>query len=928
MESENPFKCVEFVSAADPNYNPNELIYLSDDEDNDESLTKVVKTSIQIEMSTPNHSDDSNEQHPLSVKVEPEEVNTQDILNGDAEHEEDESIEIFRNENFINFYPHSNAKLMEDLSHMHVEDQFEIIKPEIVDLTQKEVETDQIDKIKLEESISMPSTSADLNVTMTNDKSNESLGSILDHSYSQSQKPVDATVCDEMIRGILEKSGALNDSKSVDALKYFSDLLKQYLLVEEDPRSQTSLLLGQMDAALDKIKMDAQLDKIEIPNVNGENHADESLNNVPAADESDEKEVLPLKNEETRDQESEKLNVKTEWESNLSDIAMDVQIKEEPIVRDIINSSHHFESNGIGIEDSVIKDTTQLKVYATKAQELNGNFTEINQTLLDSVFISRDDIENGQKKLINSLKNLISLNAALLMEVGGKDVDLKDVDGLKKYRDNSLLKSPKSKNRLSRELTSEERVIKKFSQKSSEIATDADEESDNNADDDNNDSDDSINKLIDFRSLNQPKNKKIVNQVEKTTTKELKKDKKKEKENNNKDDSNVTSDSDMDSLRSNASDNDGNLNDSDMSEDEDEEEKMKRKLENKARELLLQSSDEESSEETYKTSSSSALESSDDERKQKRKKDKKKEEEVSDEKAQANKELPDSEREKVSDNEKEKDDVAATPIVSASIDNDDNSNTKEEEKTEDNQKEKKLKRNLRKTSFENEIFKANFLNSESESDDERGSKSPSSKRKIDESIKDSSKDGAIDLSSKTANPKVDLEKYFEKRAAELDSPKNIFGVKNGEPSTSKAGQFESPQKNQADAKTPTTPPSPPVSIDDIDCISISSESDSEISSTNAEGHTRRRKQLTEEELKEETKKAKKEEQERVKKLEEKHSRLSQFLTQRFSQCDVMEADELILDHSEKKDLEIAVHPRLVDQLKNHQIDGIKFMYNK
>lgn len=675
----------------------------------------------------------------------------------------------------MNFNP-SIAKLMENLYNKKVENQFEI-----VDLTKKHAEDDKIENIKLEKRLStIPSTSGNVNVKMMKNQEN-------------SQNPIDKTICDEMIHRVLEESNALNDFKTINALKIYSDSLKQYLLIEDDPNSQATLLLRQVDVVLNKM-------------------------------------LVSSVNEDAR----------TQKNADLRDVTKILQIKKEPIVMDIKTASH-VKSNGI--QDSVIKDSNQLKIYAMKAQQQNGNFTETNQTLLECVFESREDLDNGHKKLSKSLKNIITLNAALLMEVDGKDDEIENAKELKK--------SSKSKHRFSRELAPEDQIMT-TSIISDDTAMDADEESDyfgDNSDDDG--SDDSVSRLIDLSSLRESDKKNFVNQS-KIPKKEMKKRTKKEKDCQNDSYFTCDSDSDVDSLPSNFYDTDDNYNFkvSEMSDEENEEEILKQKIESKAREELLQSSDEE----TFKLSSSSSLDTSDEERNKDENRTHVNENANNDEFASSGNET---------------DEIAELIGKSASID---------DSGTENENKEKYIKLR-RRNSFEREIFDPKFLDSESElesTDDERIiQKSP--------------------IRKKSAIQIVDLEEYFEKRAADLEAWKNC------EPSTSKGILFEPLQNVIADG---------------------------EISSKNVELliHPKRRKQLTHAELRAETRKAKRDEQERVKKLEEKNVKLSQFLTQRLSQSD--DINPLVLDHSEEKNLEIVVHPHIVKQLKDHQIDGIKFMYNK
>lgn len=98
----------------------------------------------------------------------------------------------------------------------------------------------------------------------------------------------------------------------------------------------------------------------------------------------------------------------------------------------------------------------------------------------------------------------------------------------------------------------------------------------------------------------------------------------------------------------------------------------------------------------------------------------------------------------------------------------------------------------------------------------------------------------------------------------------------------------------------------------------------------------KRKLLRDDQLHDDTKQAQKEEQERIKRLEKKNERLTQIIeSQRSQSQETPESDdqpqtdpnEIVLDYDSKKKMKIAVHPGITKQLKPHQVDGIKFMYD-
>lgn len=102
-------------------------------------------------------------------------------------------------------------------------------------------------------------------------------------------------------------------------------------------------------------------------------------------------------------------------------------------------------------------------------------------------------------------------------------------------------------------------------------------------------------------------------------------------------------------------------------------------------------------------------------------------------------------------------------------------------------------------------------------------------------------------------------------------------------------------------------------------IMIDSASDDEVS--------KRRKILTDEELEKETKEAQQAEAARLKRLKNKTSTLTQmFESQRFSE-EMGEEEPLVLDFDKRTQETIKVHSKLVTLLKNHQVEGVKFMYD-
>lgn len=122
------------------------------------------------------------------------------------------------------------------------------------------------------------------------------------------------------------------------------------------------------------------------------------------------------------------------------------------------------------------------------------------------------------------------------------------------------------------------------------------------------------------------------------------------------------------------------------------------------------------------------------------------------------------------------------------------------------------------------------------------------------------------------------------------------------------------------------------SDDDLDLEPIAAKEEKEGADDDEDNNSKRngRRLLRNDQLAGETKQAQREEQDRVKRLEKKKERLSEIIqSQRInSQSQGEEVlEEVILDFDTKKDENIVLHADILKQLKPHQIDGIKFMYD-
>ncbi|XP_070500734.1 transcriptional regulator ATRX homolog isoform X2 [Chironomus tepperi] len=894
MMEENLFKDVQVVSVAANEVAP-DLVYIDDEE---EEPRVPGMTAIKIELreedpkrsSTPFDSDSDNFMSNIMQPIEEKNQNEQEIVK--------EPTESFKSCTIGTEFLKTPIEMDDDCS-IQDQEQFEIVE----NVEEKDTSTDST------------------NDSTRANKSNESN----DHSYSQPPPKEPNSFCDDIVKNILQEANLSTSKNAIILLKEYTKFFEN--LTNEHQHSQLSLYLKQMMFSLNNNE-DEILSKPEevlvetIQNKEVEENCDKSKSENPSSE--------MVENQEDTEKTAESMKT----DELVTSIEMDVSSGDMSIKSDVIQVKQELVETNTGnevtenkeeckVNGTIVEEADKLKVYVNNAQEKTAEFCENNQKLLDSVFVSEEDVENGNSKFRTSLYNFITFNVALLMAFDNKTDENKTLieDEINKIKE-SLAKSRRTSKDNNIEISTDEVAGSSRKSSTDEKTPKSRKSSVSSLDKDlsDSDSDSSVNRLTNLKSLDQRRyeTQKSQNVTEKSA-KATQKAKKVAKENS--DDSSVHSES-----SESESESPKKIDKSDIENEssEDEELKLKQKLEMKARNNLLASSDDDDDEESYVTSQTEDF-SSDDERNDNK---------VSKKKKKSTKKLESSDEEMSAKEEVSKE-PPPIPKVNGDVPQLDISLTKSDESMSDvkeNGEDKKSRKRHRKSSFEREIFNKSLLD---DSDDEssghesdksdgqlatkkmkKGSQS-SSKRNSIEATKTTS---VVDL-TQTINIRAErmpptLEKYLEKISSTADDQLTAE-----QPSSST--KVESPKKN--DQQKSSKAPSP--SLDDIDCISISSESDSEISSTISEGPSRRRKQLTEEELKEETKKAKRDENERVKKLEDKEKRMSQYLTQRLSQSDVIAADELVLDYSEEKELAIVVHETLVGKLKDHQVDGIKFMYN-
>lgn len=861
---ENLFKDVQIVSVA-ADEEDTDLVYIDDEEEPRVSSMTAIKIELKNE-------------DPKRASTPFETANLISNLVTDEQKSGIEEIESYKTCTIATDFLKTPVDMDDDCS-IQEQEQFEIVE----NADEKDTSTDM-----------------STNDSTRANKSNESN----DHSYSQPPQPSKESnsLYDDIFKNILQEADLSNSKNAIILLKGYTKFFEN--LTNEHQNSQLSLYLKQMMFSLNNNE-DLILTK---PDKVPDETCDKS-----------ETEIAEKVSEElfnTMEIAATSIEMMEASPADISEKSDVIQVKQEIIMETFDTGNTVIENKDIcKVNGTIGEEADKLQVYVKKAQEKTAEFCENNQKLLDSVFVSEEDIENGNSKFRTSLYNFISFNVALLMAVDnkpGEDKLLIDEE-INNIKMNILKAKRTSKDTENIAGISRRSSIDGKARKSSVSSLDKDLS--------DSDSDNSINRLTNLASLDHRRYETQKSQNA-ATQKATQKAKKKTK--GNSDDSSVHSES-SDSETESPKKNDHKSDDENKSSDSDEELKLKHKLELKARNDLLASSEDDSGdEESYVTSQTSDF-SSDDERSgnkdlKKKKKPIKKVESSDEEMSNKDEKLKESELSLKINGD--------APEMDISI-------TKSDESIKENGEDKKSRKRHRKTSFEREIFDKSLLNdSDDESSGNESNRSDGqqatkkikkgSLNSLNRDSEDGTKPSVVDL-TQPINIRADrmaptLEKYLEKI-----SSNTVEDLISPDQPTSSTTKIElSPKKN--DQQKSSKAPSP--SLDDIDCISISSESDSEISSTISEGPSRRRKQLTEEELKEETKKAKRDENERVKKLEDKEKKMTQYLSQRLSQSDVIAADELVLDYSEEKKLAIVVHETLVGKLKDHQVDGLKFMYNK
>ncbi|XP_053957323.1 transcriptional regulator ATRX-like isoform X1 [Anastrepha ludens] len=169
-------------------------------------------------------------------------------------------------------------------------------------------------------------------------------------------------------------------------------------------------------------------------------------------------------------------------------------------------------------------------------------------------------------------------------------------------------------------------------------------------------------------------------------------------------------------------------------------------------------------------------------------------------------------------------------------------------------------------------------------------------------------------------------------------PQEVIDLKNSSIEKNKSNSSENSDCEVLDDMGSLTKQSKPKSLEKMlsvvekrkkmsrlcDSISLSSESESSDVEAVDETKSRIKPMLRPEQLATVTREAQRNESERIRRLERKHKVLSKLLKER---PDVQGDCNLILDYNEESKTFIKVHPDIVKYLKQHQRDGVKFMYD-
>ncbi|CRK94153.1 CLUMA_CG007672, isoform A [Clunio marinus] len=901
--TKNLFDNVELVSSTDPSVDVNNLVFMDSDSESSETYLQNIglQETINCDKNRDETSMDATE-NPIHVTVKKEEeinVYDEDFECTEKINTEDNSLDLSA---FI-----LDEELIEDVTIGYDDGEKEVCEIDgTTIITIENSFTLNTPLNTLEDSLYHPAqfdliTESATEIKKTEDESKSHNTSLVDHPYSQQpESNNDVELFDDLVGNVLQGAKNIDNRSAIGLLSTYTDMFEHYFSKEENPQI-VSYLRNMKNSLTNRIQLIEENKSEDVPAVleNIEEKSVEIVGNETLEfsqssdlDKNEVDESVEIPETSTEDKESEEQNCNQKMCLKIEN-AVSLAVQQESIEttkEDDKKTLSDIEKCIRKIKDCSLKlsdDTSELLIemnMANISEEDNSDETE--KKLIKLLINSRKEFRNVIKEIIiqrnikaNEMiersKNALNNYSSDLSELSSSDSeDLDQVLNLNRKIPKTGPQTPAIVSSTKEDSDASDRnLVKEETENLLEPLSENDvKENKKNVDKD-------IDRLIDLTSLYCPKpasSKKVSKQK-----KVMKKKKKRTSDN----ESPFNSTSGDDSPGKSSSSSSSSSSDRDTS---DEEKAMLIRQNADIKLKLLDNSDCSASDEDSLNESdeNSPFNFSSDDDKDK---------------------SPQTQKKKKTTEIKEEIEPATSGNISveAAI-----VEETEKLKSDDDELQPKKKRQKR-DSFEREIFKKDFLE-ENKSQTASTSTNSTKKKLLEKEVEDDKPplDEKIDLSmfeSKRLNKEIDLKKIFEKRA-------NASEV-----AASSSPVIQAPSKS-----------TPPITNED-EWISLSSDSDSEISVVPSSGSSsripKRKKMLTEEELQEETKRAQKEENRRVERLKKKNETLSQMLSERLSQDSESQQHELILDYDSERKITISVHPKIVKLLKDHQKEGIKFMYD-